>query len=122
MRLLNISRASDYVFSAGKTPPSGFSKAKFRLDRYMAESLGEAIAAWRLHDLRRTAASGMSGLGIRAEIIENTLNHMSGINSGLVRVYQRHEQHEARKQALRAWSSQLEELVSRENAQASAAP
>lgn len=114
MRLLNVPRASNYVFSAGKMPPSGFSKAKSRLDRYMQETLGEALAAWRLHDLRRTAASGMAGLGIRAEIIEKTLNHTSGINSGLVRVYQRHEQHEARKQALSAWSARLLELVGSE--------
>jgi integrase len=111
MGLLNISHASDYVFSVGKTPPSGFSKAKSRLDGAMKETLVEAFAAWRLHDLRRTAASGMAGLGIRAEIIEKTLNHMSGINSGLVRIYQRHEHHEARKQALNAWSARLEELV-----------
>ncbi len=47
-----------YVFSTnGRTPVSGFSKAKARLDSLME------ISDWRLHNLRRTAAIGMARLG-----------------------------------------------------------
>ena len=42
----------------GKAPVSGWSKLKGRLDR------GMAIPHWRLHDLRRTAATGMAEIGI----------------------------------------------------------
>ena len=50
-----------YVFSTnGKTPVSGFSKMKARLDsamRQAADAEGETLQPWRLHDLRRTAAT-----------------------------------------------------------------
>ncbi len=36
----------------------------------MSEELGEPVADWRLHDLRRTLASGLAGLGVRSEIIK----------------------------------------------------
>ena len=55
-----------FVFSTtGHSAPSGFSKAKARLDKGMAAILGDAFQPWRTHDLRRTAASGMAALGFR---------------------------------------------------------
>ena len=59
-----------YVFTTtGKTPISGFSRAKSRLDKEMsrleaeahggADEEAEGIAAWRVHDLRRTLATGL---------------------------------------------------------------
>jgi integrase len=74
-----------YVFSAdGRRPITGWAKAKTRLSA-KAEI---AEASWRLHDLRRTCASGMQRLGVRTEAIERALNHRSGIFRGLVGVYQ----------------------------------
>ena len=42
----------------GRNPVSGFSKAKAITDKLV----GDAAAPWRLHDLRRTAATGMARL------------------------------------------------------------
>ncbi len=67
----------------GRTPPSGFSKAKARLD-----SLTPDIPHWRFHDLRRNCASGMAAMGFLPNVIERVLNHQSGSNAGLVNVYQ----------------------------------
>jgi len=57
-----------YVFSTnGTTPISGFSKYKTRLDALMlAQATKEkgTVTSWRLHDLRRTAATGMAGIGV----------------------------------------------------------
>ena len=104
-------------------PPSGFTRAKARLDKLMlgvlresAERRGEpadhiALPHWRIHDLRRTAATGMAALGYAPHIVERVLNHLSGVNSGLVRVYQHHEYREERKAALLAWSARVIELV-----------
>lgn len=100
-----------FVFSPGQRPPSGFSKAKRRLDALMAVEQGGAVTEWRLHDLRRTAASGMAALGVSSTIIEKVLNHVSGVNSGLVAVYQRHEYDEERKAALIAWGARLDAIV-----------
>ena len=35
------------------------------------------MAPWRLHDIRRTGATGLQQLGFRLEVIEATLGHIS---------------------------------------------
>jgi integrase len=78
---------TEFVFSTtGRTPVSGFSKAKARLDARMREILGDKFREWRTHDLRRTAASGMAALGFQPHVIERVLNHVSGAQGGLVGV------------------------------------
>jgi integrase len=70
-----------YVFSTnGKTPVSGFSRAKERLDASMLNALREASAEtaldpWILHDLRRTATTGMAGLRVLPHVVDRILNH-----------------------------------------------
>ena len=45
--------------------PAGFSKAKKALDARMQKILGPKFKPWRVHDLRRTCATGMENLGTR---------------------------------------------------------
>jgi integrase len=96
-----------YVFTTnGRTPVSGFSVAKKRLDREMAvlaKQDGAELKAWRLHDLRRTAATGMARAGADLHVIERALNHVSGSFGGIVGVYQRHKYEAEVKAALEAW-------------------
>jgi integrase len=100
-----------FVFSTtGHSAPSGFSKAKARLDKEMAAILGDAFQPWRTHDLRRTAASGMAALGFLPHVIERVLNHVSGAQGGLVSVYQRHEYCDERKQAILMWNEKISQL------------
>lgn len=102
---------SDLFFTTTlETPISGYGKAKARLDTLMAEDL-EGILPWRVHDLRRTAASGMARLGFLPHVVERVLNHLSGARGGLVGVYQRYEYLPERKKALEAWSSFVSNLV-----------
>ena len=106
-------KSEDFVFSTtGRTPVCGFSKAKTRLDERMRKILGDKFQAWRTHDLRRTAASGMAALGFQPHVIERVLNHVSGAQGGLVGVYQRHEYRDERKQAILAWGDYVSRLVS----------
>ena len=79
----------NYVFSTnGKTPVSGFSKYKARLDAVMLSAakaeLGRTatFSPWRLHDLRRSCSTGMASIGIAPHIIEAALNHVSGAKGG----------------------------------------
>jgi integrase len=99
---------SPFVFPSqgGQTSISGYSKAKFKLDEAT-----KFAKPWRVHDLRRTAASGMAALGLQPHIIERVPNHVSGAQGGLVGVYQRYEYLEDRKRALHAWGSHVEALV-----------
>ena len=64
---------SDFVFTKnGRRSVSGFAGAKDRLSEL------SGVQDWRLHDLRRTVASGMARLGINLPVIEKVLNHSSG--------------------------------------------
>lgn len=75
--------AKGLIFTTnGKTPISGISKMKTRLDKAIGE-----IAPWRLHDIRRTVATGLQRLGVRFEVTEAILNHVSGAKSGIAGVY-----------------------------------
>lgn len=57
-------RIGEYVFTTnGRSPISGWSKAKIKLDTLIEEELEAPIPDWRLHDLRRTLASGLAMLG-----------------------------------------------------------
>lgn len=99
-----------YVFPAlngSGNPVSGFSKSKERLDRAMA------IPHWRLHDLRRTAASGMAELAIPPHVIERVLNHVSGTLSGVHGVYNRFGYLPEKRHALELWAQRIETLSGR---------
>ena len=47
-----------------------------QLDAAMAEIAGPRHAGLRVHDLRRTFASGLAELGIALPVIEKLLNHV----------------------------------------------
>jgi integrase len=94
----------EFVFTLNGISPSNNFKAVPRLD--------VGIAPWTLHDLRRTAASGMAKLGVSLAVIEKVLNHKGGSFGGIVGVYQRHEFAEEKREALQRWADYVEQLVS----------
>ncbi|MEJ7777430.1 MAG: site-specific integrase [Sphingomicrobium sp.] len=110
--------------TTGETPVSGYSRGKSRLDKQMLkiarEEAEEAkedpdqveIEPWRVHDLRRTLATGMQRLGVRFEVTEAILNHVSGSKSGVAGVYQRHDWREEKRDALNAWAAHVQRIVS----------
>jgi integrase len=100
--------AADYVFTTnGNSATGGMSRAKAMLDASM-----KLAAPWRLHDLRRTVASGLARLGINLAVIERVLNHTSGSFAGIVGVYQRHSFADEKRKALDVWGDFVSELVS----------
>ena len=87
----------------GASAVSGFSKFKATVDQTIIKTLREEAEArgddpqqvrppepWVLHDLRRTVATNLQKLGVRLEVTEAVLNHVSGSRAGIVGVYQRH--------------------------------
>jgi len=66
---------------------------------------------WTLHDLRRTAASGMAAIGIPPHVIEAALNHKSGTIRGVAAVYNRYRYEAEKRQALDAWARRLDEIL-----------
>lgn len=96
----------------GKTPVSGYSKAKRQLDAAIAKlNDGQPLDHWTFHDLRRTLATGMQRLGVRFEVTEAILNHVSGSRSGVAGIYQRHDWGPEKRAALQSWSDHIERLL-----------
>jgi integrase len=114
-----------YVFTTtGETPVSGFSKAKgaihsavfeaLKVEAYERGESPERVAApahWTFHDLRRTAATRLQKLGVKLEVTEAVLNHVSGSRAGIVGVYQRYDYTPEKRAALDAWSRHLNAIV-----------
>jgi integrase len=96
------------VFSTtrGIRPVQLGSKLKHRLDARMA------IAPWTLHDLRRTAATGMARLRIAPHVIEAVLNHVSGAKASVADIYNVYQYEDEKKAALERWASHVEGVVS----------
>jgi integrase len=99
--------SEEFVFTTtGRSPVSGWSKIKRRLDEAMK------IPSWRLHDLRRTAATGMAEIGIAPHIVEAALNHISGAKAGVAGTYNRAAYAPEKRAALERWASHVQGLVS----------
>jgi integrase len=93
----------------GNRPVSGFSKAKERLSARMEEIAGTPSPPWRLHDLRRTAGTGMAASGVPVSTISRVLNHAEG---GVTKIYNRFGYAEEKRLALEAWAGRIGEIVS----------
>jgi integrase len=61
------------------------------------------------HDLRRSAASHMTSIGISRFIVARVLNHAE---HGVTAVYDRHSYDREKRQALDAWARRLDEIIS----------
>jgi len=92
---------------------SEFSKAKTQLDAATADIAFKQelnVSAWRLHRLRRTLATSIQRLGVRFEVTEAVVNHLSGSKSGVAGVYQRHDWKAEKRAALSAWADHIQAL------------
>ena len=94
---------------------SGWSKAKAALDKRIAQARAEAglepMAAWTVHDLRRTADTRMHDLGVLPHIVEAVLNHVSGHKAGVAGRYNKATYAPEKCQALDMWAAHIEALV-----------
>ena len=95
----------DYVFTAtsGQRPVSGFSRMKTRADDL------SGVSGWRLHDLRRTARTGLAEIGIPEIIAEMVMNHAP--RNVLAKIYNRHEYAAEKRDALERWANRLREIT-----------
>lgn len=106
----------------GATASSNFAKNKVRLDAAMlALARQEAVEAghdpdgiefapWRLHDLRRTASTGMARLRQPVHVTEAVLNHATGAVSGVAGIYNRYQYLDEKRMALEAWARHVTSL------------
>lgn len=92
-------------------PMSGFSKRKLALDKAFAAHLEREPQSWRLHDLRRTCATGLAEAGEIPPVISLVLNHSVGATMGITSVYNRHQYTEEKRNALDKWARRVAEIV-----------
>ena len=106
----------DYVFTVtGKTPIIGFSDAKERLEgqvKILVEKMGIQdnhlfSENWRIHDIRRTVATGMARIGIQPHVIEAALNHVSGAKAGVAGIYNRYSYFNEKTEAFTKWQEHV---------------
>ena len=111
----------DYVFGDGPRRKgddhrgfSGWSKAKAALDKRIVGTRRKmAKLNWRLHDLRRTAATVMADrLGVLPHIVEVILNHLGGHRAGVAGIYNRAKYEAEMRKALQAWAEHVETITS----------
>ncbi|MFC3725462.1 tyrosine-type recombinase/integrase [Neoaquamicrobium sediminum] len=67
---------------------------------------------WTPHDIRRTVATGLAGIGIMPHVIEAVLNHISGFRSGVAGIYNRNRYEPEKRRALDQWAERLDAIVS----------
>jgi integrase len=78
----------------------------------VGDPLPVEVPQWILHDLRRTAASGMARLKVGPHVVDKILNHTSGTIRGVAAIYNRFEYSDERRNALQAWGGYVHNLVS----------
>jgi integrase len=95
-----------FVFGmSGSSGFSGWSRCKERLDESVK------IPTWTIHDLRRSAATGMAEIGIQPHIIEAVLNHVSGHKGGVAGIYNRAAYAAEKATALSRWAEHVAAIV-----------
>jgi integrase len=112
--LPRIASKKGWVFTTGlgsDNPVSGFGRGRERITAAMGDVSRAEVAPFTLHDLRRSAATGMAALGIAPHVVDKILNHSSGKISGVARIYNRYEFSTERIAALEAWARHVENLI-----------
>jgi integrase len=123
--LEGIERLGEHVFTnSGLVPIQGHSKLKTRLDTAMLAALRQSspkavLPAWRVHDLRRTAATYMGRGGVQRDSITLVLNHALG---GVTSIYDRAGRLPEKRHALDTWARVLVGIVSGEKDQTNIVP
>jgi integrase len=94
----------------GERGTRGFSSwafAKHALDA----RLGDKVAKWTLHDLRRSVATRMCDLGVMPHVVEQILNHQSGHRAGVVGTYNRSAYEAPVKTAIGMWADHIRTIT-----------
>ena len=110
-------KGRDFIFGIGELGFSGWSDCKLRLDRTLSAARrktnrkAKTMADWRLHDLRRTCATGMAELGVQPHIIEAVLNHISGHKAGVAGIYNRARCESEMRDALQRWADAVDRIT-----------
>jgi len=106
---------SDYVFPSPlnngadrAARQSRVENAKLKIDARLKRAPGVFTENWRIHDLRRTVRSRLSALKVPPHVAELVIGHSM---RGMVKVYDRYDYLDEKREALDRWSELLMEIV-----------
>jgi integrase len=100
-------QSSEFVFSSAKS-----NAALTTIQKTILRLRARTGIDFRLHDLRRTAASMMTGMGINRLVVSKILNH---VERGVTSIYDRHSYDREKREALDAWAERLDAIVTNSN-------
>ena len=112
--LVIVSRAIEAAGEGGDVPlfsRTGEPMQSNAISHAARLNLQIAREPWTPHDIRRTVATGMAGLGIAPHIVEAVLNHISGFRAGVAGVYNRNQYEPEKRRALDMWGEHLEAIT-----------
>jgi integrase len=101
----------ELVFGGRGAGFSAWSYSTLAMAARIMEAEGKSLAPWRIHDIRRTAATGMAELGVEPHIVETILNHRSGHKSGDAGTYNRAVYERQVRAALLMWADHLQAII-----------
>jgi len=104
-------RVGNFVFGTSAIGFCRWADAKRALDRRIAAARqaagAEPMRPWVQHDLRRSVATGMAGIGVQPHIVEAVTNHVSGHKRGIAGVYNRAAYEREKRQAFDLWADHV---------------
>jgi integrase len=107
--LKGLTGESEYVLPAFASKKSAIPATERMLSRAIRRNDKHfGLEHFTPHDLRRTAASHMTRLGVPRLHVEKVLNHATG---DIAEIYDRHDYAPEKKAALEKWAAHLQELV-----------
>jgi integrase len=109
LECLGEPRGGPYVFSSdGMKPINSWSAPTAALRKLVVQELPDVAPDWRLHDLRRTCATGLAKLGSDRVVISRILNHT---DSGVTARYDRYGRDIEMVEAMERWDRRLREII-----------
>jgi integrase len=104
-----LTGSSDFVLESPRLENKPIAWVQNRAKKVREDS---KIKDFRLHDIRRTAASFMAELAIDRTVLGKVLNHKGLVGDNQVTaIYDRHEYIDEKKMALGAWCNRIEEIL-----------
>jgi len=103
-----ISCASKWLFPSPNGTKHATPEAIGRTIRRNDDDAFKDINHFTPHDLRRTAASHMTALGVSRLIVSKLLNH---VENSVTAIYDRHTYDKEKQAAMDAWSMELKRII-----------
>jgi integrase len=99
------------VFGRDGASSVAWQNPKLALDARVERMTGARLEPWKLHDLRRSAATILAKLATPPHVVERLLNHASGQIQGVSAVYNRYDYGSETRRAVELLAAHIEAIL-----------